>query len=62
MTALPFGYADLEPHIDEMTMKIHHDKHHQAYVTNVNKALEGKAMPGLGELVFCIIITNSCHG
>ena len=30
-------------------MKIHHDKHHQAYVTNVNKALEGKEIPSLGK-------------
>ena len=47
--ALPYGYADLEPHIDEMTMKIHHDRHHQAYVTTVNKALEGKEIPSLGK-------------
>jgi Fe-Mn family superoxide dismutase len=38
---LPYDYAALEPHIDEQTMRIHHDKHHQAYVDNVNKALEG---------------------
>ena len=37
---LPYAYNDLEPHIDEQTMKIHHDKHHQAYVDNLNKALE----------------------
>ncbi len=39
--ALPYAYDALEPHIDEQTMRIHHDKHHQAYVDNANKALEG---------------------
>ncbi|MFL5951922.1 MAG: superoxide dismutase [Gaiellaceae bacterium] len=38
---LPYDYDALEPHIDEQTMRIHHDKHHQAYVDNANKALEG---------------------
>ena len=38
---LPYDYNALEPHIDELTMQIHHDKHHGAYVTNANKALEG---------------------
>src|SRR5258708_30130101 len=37
---LPYDYAALEPHIDEATMKFHHDKHHQAYVTNLNGAVE----------------------
>jgi len=40
---LPYGYSALEPHIDEQTMRIHHDKHHGTYVTNLNAALEGKA-------------------
>lgn len=40
---LPYAYNALEPHIDEQTMRIHHDKHHQAYVDNLNKALEGQA-------------------
>jgi superoxide dismutase, Fe-Mn family len=39
--ALPYDYGALEPHIDEQTMRVHHDKHHQAYVDNANKALEG---------------------
>ncbi len=39
---LPFDYNALEPHIDETTMRIHHGKHHQAYVTNLNAALEGQ--------------------
>jgi Fe-Mn family superoxide dismutase len=38
---LPYDYGELEPHIDEQTMRVHHDKHHQAYVDNSNKALEG---------------------
>jgi Fe-Mn family superoxide dismutase len=38
---LPYDYAALEPHIDEQTMRVHHDKHHQAYIDNANKALEG---------------------
>jgi Fe-Mn family superoxide dismutase len=38
---LPYDYAALEPHIDEQTMRIHHDKHHQAYVDKANAALAG---------------------
>ncbi len=40
LPALPYSYDALEPHIDKMTMEIHHTKHHQSYVTNLNKALE----------------------
>jgi Fe-Mn family superoxide dismutase len=40
---LPYPHDALEPHIDKMTMEIHHGKHHAAYITNVNKALEGHA-------------------
>jgi len=40
---LPYEYNALEPYIDEQTMRIHHDKHHGGYVTNLNKALEGHA-------------------
>jgi superoxide dismutase, Fe-Mn family len=43
---LPYDYGALEPHIDEQTMRIHHDKHHQAYVDNANKALEGTEWEG----------------
>jgi len=42
---LPYAFDALEPHIDAKTMEIHHDKHHQAYVTNLNKALEGTNVP-----------------
>jgi Fe-Mn family superoxide dismutase len=38
---LPYDYNALEPHIDEQTMRLHHDKHHQAYVDNLNAALDG---------------------
>jgi Fe-Mn family superoxide dismutase len=38
---LPYPFDALEPHIDARTMEIHHDKHHAAYVTNLNKAVEG---------------------
>jgi superoxide dismutase, Fe-Mn family len=40
---LPYDYTALEPHIDEQTMRIHHDKHHAAYVNNLNTALEPHA-------------------
>jgi Fe-Mn family superoxide dismutase len=40
---LPYAFDALEPHIDAKTMEIHHDRHHQAYVTNLNKAVMGNA-------------------
>lgn len=46
LPALPYAYNALEPYIDEMTMNIHHTKHHNAYVTNLNKAIEGTEMEG----------------
>ncbi|KAA9042188.1 superoxide dismutase [Ginsengibacter hankyongi] len=41
LPALPYGFDALEPHIDQQTMQIHHDKHQQAYVDNLNKAIAG---------------------
>ena len=51
---LPYGYNALEPHIDEQTMRIHHTKHHQTYVTKLNGALEKHpelAGKSVGELI-----------
>jgi superoxide dismutase, Fe-Mn family len=53
LPALPYSYDALEPHIDARTMEIHHSKHHQAYVNNLNAALdkapqlEGKSLDDL---------------
>jgi len=46
LPSLPYAYDALEPTIDAQTMQIHHDKHHQAYVDNLNKALEGTEWDG----------------
>ncbi len=43
---LPYAHDALEPHIDKATMEIHHGKHHNAYITNLNKAIEGTPMEG----------------
>src|SRR5262249_47290801 len=46
LPALPYAPNALEPHIDARTMEIHHGKHHNAYVTNLNKAIEGTPLAG----------------
>src|SRR6185312_2102434 len=51
---LPYDYNALEPYIDEETMHLHHDKHHQAYVNNLNAALQGQSQfdnMGIDELI-----------
>jgi Fe-Mn family superoxide dismutase len=47
LPALPYAYEALEPHIDTQTMQIHHGKHHNAYVTNLNNAIAGTEMEKL---------------
>ena len=47
LPALPYAHNSLEPHIDEKTMEIHHGKHHQAYVNNLNNAVKGNAAEGV---------------
>jgi len=50
LAPLPYAYDALEPFIDKQTMELHHDKHHQAYVTNLNKALETTKHPAVSSL------------
>jgi superoxide dismutase, Fe-Mn family len=47
LAPLPYAADALEPHFDKATMEIHHDRHHQAYVTNLNNAVNGTAMEGI---------------
>ncbi len=56
--ALQYPFDALEPHIDKMTMEIHHDKHHGAYVTNLNKALE--SAPNLANKSVEDLLANNC--
>src|SRR5437016_2462445 len=56
--ALQYPFDALEPHIDKMTMEIHHDKHHGAYVTNLNKALE--SAPNLQTKTVEELLANNC--
>ena len=46
LPALPYAFNALEPHVDARTMEIHHGKHHNAYITNLNKAIEGGPLDG----------------
>ena len=55
---LPYATDALEPHIDKMTMEIHHGKHHNAYVTNLNKALE--SAPDLAGKTVEELLANNC--
>jgi Fe-Mn family superoxide dismutase len=55
---LPYPSDALEPHIDKLTMEIHHDKHHNAYVTNLNKALE--SAPNLASKTVEELLANNC--
>jgi Fe-Mn family superoxide dismutase len=56
--ALPYAFDALEPYIDKLTMEIHHDKHHAAYVTNLNKALE--SAPDLQGKTVEELLANNC--
>jgi superoxide dismutase, Fe-Mn family len=58
LPALPYATDALEPYIDKMTMEIHHGKHHQAYITNVNKALE--SAPELAGKTVEELLANNC--
>ena len=58
LPALPYAPDALEPHIDKMTMEIHHGKHHNAYVTNLNKALE--SAPELASKSVEELLANNC--
>jgi Fe-Mn family superoxide dismutase len=58
LPSLPYAADALEPHIDKMTMEIHHGKHHNAYVTNLNKALE--SAPDLGSKTVEELLANNC--
>jgi Fe-Mn family superoxide dismutase len=58
LPALPYAPDALEPHIDKMTMEIHHGKHHQAYITNLNKALE--SAPDLASKSLEELLANNC--
>jgi len=58
LPALPYPHDALEPYIDKMTLEIHHGKHHNAYVTNLNKALE--PYPDLQNLTLEELLANWC--
>lgn len=58
LPALPYSFDALEPHIDKQTMEIHHGKHHNAYVTNLNNAL--KELPNLQSLSIEELLADKC--
>ena len=58
LPALPYAPEALEPHIDKTTMEIHHGKHHAAYVTNLNKALE--SAPDLASKSLDELLAGGC--
>ncbi|MGQ9907485.1 MAG: superoxide dismutase [Candidatus Flexifilum sp.] len=58
LPALPYAHDALEPHIDKMTMEIHHGKHHKAYIDNLNKALESH--PELQGRTLEELLANNC--
>jgi len=69
LPALPYAFDALEPHIDKQTMELHHDKHHQTYITNLNKALEGNpaANSPIEEIItgiskFPVVVRNNGGG
>jgi len=59
LSALPYAYDALEPYIDSTTMQIHHDKHHAAYVTNLNAAIEKHAELGSKSLEALLMDLNA---
>jgi Fe-Mn family superoxide dismutase len=68
---LPYDYNALEPHIDEMTMRVHHDKHHQTYVDTANAALEGtewadkpveEVLQSLDKIEKAVVLRNHAGG
>ena len=56
LPALPYAHEALEPHFDTLTMQIHHGKHHQAYVDNLNKAVAGT--PNEGKTIEAVSYTH----
>ncbi len=67
LPSLAYSYKDLEPTIDSVTMRIHHSKHHQAYVTNLNKALGTTNTKSLSELLASVstqpaVVRNNAGG
>ncbi|HEX4936662.1 MAG TPA: superoxide dismutase [Fe], partial [Gemmatimonadaceae bacterium] len=61
LPALPYAFDALEPHIDAQTMQIHHGKHHQAYVTNLNAALD-KLGANDEQLDFPVVYASGING